>query len=156
MPSRVASIERGLIGRRKPPHRELDQPVLGDAPALDLRQVGGLQIALEPGLCGLAGFAAGQPEGLPAPGPDWRSSSAASRPRRARWRKRTASIRRDRPEWFHQPIAPRRDRAVILQDEYAHLSTPRGLAKRVFRLGVKEVLTCDPKAAADPGFDESA
>ena len=25
------------------------------------------------------------------------------------------------------------------------------IGKKVFRLGVKEVLTCDPKAAADPG-----
>ena len=28
--------------------------------------------------------------------------------------------------------------------------------QKVFRLAVKEVLTCDPKAAADPGLHESA
>ena len=33
---------------------------------------------------------------------------------------------------------------------------PCWVEKRVIRLGVKEVLTCVPKAAADPGFDESA
>ena len=40
--------------------------------------------------------------------------------------------------------------------EYAQLSTREDWQKEFFRLGVKEVLTCDPKAAADPGFDESA
>jgi hypothetical protein len=45
---------------------------------------------------------------------------------------------------FQHELEAQRDRAVILHDEYAHLATPLKMGNGVFRLGVKEVLTCDP------------
>ena len=60
---RLASI------RCRQPRRELHEAVLGQPPALDLREIGGFGIALEPLLGDLAGFVAREPIGLATPRP---------------------------------------------------------------------------------------